>query len=318
VKKTLVYFLIALLLFALTGCIGLSKKHGFGELIILGDNLTREADPDQGETEPQPVAKEATVTIGGETKKLGEKFVLRTGTHTAKIKDGKFAVTITVKIEKINKTVTLKPKAVLKKLQFNAWKFIFDPQRYKVVVENEVHLVGGFGEENNDATWWKPHYLGYPLIKQLDGTWSAIFNLPEGTEFKFIYDSTDWDGHDLGAPDGNYIIGVHDEVVIPVQAWQFTFDPSKVSGLEAALGEDEIATVSIAGAFGEKQWAEGIPYNKLVKQADETWVGYFEVEKGTKFKFVVNGDIWVGTAGIGGMGDDYELDEIPGVATQEF
>lgn len=211
-KKTVVYLLIATLLFSLTGCIGLSKKHGFGELIILGDNMTREADSDQGETEPQPLSEEATVTIDGDTKKLGEKFTnLRTGTYTAKIQDGQYAADVTIKFENVNKTVTLKPKALLKKLPFNAWKFIFDPAKYEVTVEEQVHLVG-------EMNGWDPANLDYSLIKKSDGIWSAVFDVEEGQQFKFMYDSTDWGdgndiGDDIGDDGGNITIGTNEEVV---------------------------------------------------------------------------------------------------------
>ncbi|MBA2133471.1 hypothetical protein [Capillibacterium thermochitinicola] len=317
-KKTVVYLLITALLFSLTGCIGLSKKHGFGELIILGDNLTREADPEQGETEPQPVdAEDVTVTIGSDTKKLGEKFVLRAGTYNAKIKAGSYAGELKVTVV-VNKTTTLKPKLTLAKLQFNAWKFIFDPEYWKVTVEEKVHLVGNFPLAEWDTTG-----KYYPLIKQEDDTWSAIFPAPEGTMFKFIYDSDDW-GNDIGPnpeePMENFLVGVHD-VAQPVLAWKFTFDPSTVDGLDEALGDKEIESVSVVGSFGEKQWGDAIPYHKLVKQEEQedgTWVGYFEADKGTYFKFVVNGDIWIGTAGIGSFDDNYLLDEIPGIATQKF
>ena len=115
-KKTVVYLLIATLLFSLTGCIGLSKKHGAGELIILGDNLTREADPEQGETEPQPVSEETTVKIGARPK-TSERFVLRSGIYNAVIADGKYNAIVKVEV-KVNQKQTLKPTALLKKPGF--------------------------------------------------------------------------------------------------------------------------------------------------------------------------------------------------------
>lgn len=324
-KKTVVYLLIATLLFSLTGCIGLSKKHGAGELIILGDNLTRDPDPEFEEEieDPQEVdLANVTVTVAGQTKKLGEAFLLRTGTYNAKIVAQEFEGQRTfeytlenIVISKPNQKVTLSPKAKLDIVLTNAWKFIFDPERWGVTVEEKVHLVGNFPLAEWDTTG-----KYYPLIKQEDDTWSAIFPAPEGTMFKFIYDSDDW-GNDIGPnpenPMENFLVGVHD-VAQPVLAWKFTFDPSTVDGLDEALGDKEIESVSVVGSFGEKQWGDAIPYHKLVKQEDGTWVGYFEADKGAYFKFVVNGDIWIGTAGIGGFGDDYLLDEIPGIATQKF
>ncbi len=130
--------------------------------------------------------------------------------------------------------------------------------------------------------------------------------------FKFIYDSDNW-GNDIGPnpenPMENFLVGVHD-VAQPVLAWKFTFDPTTVNGL--------IESVSVVGSFGEKQWGDAIPYHKLVKQGDGTWVGYFEADEGAEFKFVVNGNIWIGTDGIGGVDDNYRLEEIPGIATQKF
>ena len=322
-KKLIGLLLITMLVLIVTGCnVGLSNKYGFSELIVKGTNLTRYGDPDaeENEAEEYEIAAEdleaATVKIGSDEKSLGETFVLKTGTYDVYIKAGKFAETLEVKVVDINKTTVLEPKVVLKKLPFNAWKFIFNPETYGVTVENQVHLVG-------TINGWTADNMGFPLIKKSDGTWSAVFNVAEGEMFKFMYDSTDWgDGNDIGDDDGNITIGTNDAVVAPVEAWQFIFNPVGVTGLPEALGENPIETVSLAGGFGEVDgptwWGEGIPYHTLVKQADDTWVGYFEAEEGTNFKFVVNGSIWVGSTGVGGFGDDYAIGQNPEVVTKDF
>lgn len=309
-KKTLVYLLITTLLFSLTGCIGLSKKHGFGELVILGDNLTREAD--KGETEPQPVSNETTVTISGETKNLGEKFVLRAGKHRAKIKDGNFEGDLNVTVE-VNKTVTIKPTLKLAKLPFNAWKFIFDPERWGVTVEEKVHLVGDLPLSQWDATG-----KYYPLIEQEDGTWSAIYPAADGALFKFIYDSDDW-GNDIGPdpddPFKNFETGVHTEVVEPVLAWKFILDPEIYAGID----EFEITSVHLVGDLPEAHWNIDYTLYSLVEQEDGTWVGYFEVEEGKEFKFVLNKGGWDSSVGIGKLdGDNFTIGEFPEVVTKDF
>jgi len=50
----------------------------------------------------------------------------------------------------------------------------------------EVHLVG---EMNN----WNPEDKTYSLIEKEDGVWSNEFDLEAGTEYKIMYDSTDWE-----------------------------------------------------------------------------------------------------------------------------
>lgn len=331
-KKLIGLLLITMLVLSVTGCnVGLSNKHGFGELIIKGSNLTRYGDPDaeENEAEEYEIAaedlEEAIVKIGSDEKRLGETFVLKTGTYDANIKAGKFAETIKVKVVDINKTTILEPKVVLKKLDFNAWKFTVKPADFDgATVTSEVHLVGDLP----DATW-APADKSYPLIKQ-NGTWSAIFNIPEGTEFKLIYDNDDpdsWDNQfeDKKRDGGNFIVGASDNdpdyVTTPVKAWQFTFNPVGVTGLADALGEKPIETVSLAGGFSDVEWDPDSKLYSLVKRAGETgeiWVGYFEAEEGIQFKFVVNGSIWVGSAGVGGLDDNYAIGQNPDVVTQDF
>ena len=190
-KKTVVYLLIATLLFSLTGCIGLSKKHGFGDLVILGDNLTREADPENPEeTGAQPVSENATVKIGGETKKLGETFKnLRTGTYQASISDRteKSNFAATVKVNVIVGKQTVSPKALLKYLQFNALKFTFDPATFggeSIPNADKITQVKMKGSVTH-PTWDRLDNL----TKNEDGTWSVIVPMvtDESLEFGFVY-----------------------------------------------------------------------------------------------------------------------------------
>lgn len=320
-KKTLVYLLITTLLFSLTGCIGLSKKHGFGELVILGDNLTREADPDKGETEPQPVSNGTTVTISGETKNLGEKFVLRAGKHRAKIKDGSFVGDLNVTVE-VNKTVTIKPTLKLAKLPFNAWKFIFDPTVLDVAVKEEVHLVGDLP----GATWNPADKETYRLIKQEDGTWSAIFAMEEGKSFKIIFDDDDWNDETNvgvgGLNGGDYKVGSIDDTdtgvkVEPVLAWKFTLNPDPE--IYEGIDEFEITSVHLVGDLPNASWSPENTLYSLVKQEDGTWVGYFEVEEGKEFKFILNKGSWDSSVGVGKVdGPNFKIGEYPEVVTLDF
>lgn len=71
------------------------------------------------------------------------------------------------------------------------WKFVFDAteaKATKVTTSNpisEVHLVGAFQS-------WNPADKTYALTKQADGTWVGYFNVPDGNEYKFMYDSSSW------------------------------------------------------------------------------------------------------------------------------
>ncbi len=51
---------------------------------------------------------------------------------------------------------------------------------------NEIHLVG---EMNN----WNPKDKSYNLKEEEIGIWSNTFDLKAGTEYKIMYDSTDWE-----------------------------------------------------------------------------------------------------------------------------
>ncbi|MFP4015412.1 MAG: helix-hairpin-helix domain-containing protein [Halanaerobiales bacterium] len=68
----------------------------------------------------------------------------------------------------------------------NLVKITLNPADYNLAQLNEVHLVG----EMND---WNPSDKSYQLHPEADGTWTGEFLLDKGTEYKFMYDSTDWE-----------------------------------------------------------------------------------------------------------------------------
>lgn len=68
----------------------------------------------------------------------------------------------------------------------NKVEITVDPQELSIENPDEVHLVG----EMND---WNPADKTYSLNKKKNGCWSNEFNLKSGTEYKIMYDSTDWE-----------------------------------------------------------------------------------------------------------------------------
>ncbi|WP_051412164.1 alpha-amylase domain-containing protein [Halonatronum saccharophilum] len=82
------------------------------------------------------------------------------------------------------------------------WKFTFDPTRYEGVPNNisEVHLVGNFGLQGSDL-WWNPANKEY-LLEEDNGIWTGIFEVQEGTAFKFMYDADNWDDEQHIGVDG--------------------------------------------------------------------------------------------------------------------
>ncbi|HHW13256.1 MAG TPA: hypothetical protein GXX33_09690 [Firmicutes bacterium] len=316
-KKTVVYLLITALLFSLTGCIGLSKKHGFGELIILGDNLTREADPKQGETEPQPVSEETTVKIGGETKKLGERFVLRNGIYNAVIADGKYNAIVKVEV-KVNQKQTLKPTALLKKPAFNALKFTFDPKTFaRKSVDNpeqinEVYLKGSITAED----WSRLD----KMTKNTDGTWSVIVPAvtDENLEFGFVYWlDTDGDGvsdypnNEWGEWAGsnpktnqNYKVSEAkaEGFVEDIVGMKMIFDPETFGGKQVD-NPDQINEVYVKGSITADDWSR---LDALTKNENGTWsvIVPAVTDKTLEFGFVY----WLDTDGNGVS--DYPDDEL--------
>ena len=84
----------------------------------------------------------------------------------------------------------------------NGTKIIFMPEKYNLENKNinEVHLVG---EMNN----WDPANKSYTLKKNDDGTWTGIFKLKTGTEYKILYDSDNWEqGNEIGGPHGENLV----------------------------------------------------------------------------------------------------------------
>jgi competence ComEA-like helix-hairpin-helix protein len=64
----------------------------------------------------------------------------------------------------------------------------------------EMHLVG---EMNN----WNPEDKSYNLIREGKVIWSNTFDLKAGTEYKIMYDSTDWeDGKYIGDNGDNFVV----------------------------------------------------------------------------------------------------------------
>jgi hypothetical protein len=98
-----------------------------------------------------------------------------------------------------------------------AWKFIFDPAVYGLegTTFTEVHLVGDFPL----STWDIADTTTYPLIERADGTWTAIFEVEEGKEFKFAYNNPagDWSDNQYVGADGtpggpNFVVGASESV----------------------------------------------------------------------------------------------------------
>ncbi len=63
---------------------------------------------------------------------------------------------------------------------------IFNPADYGIAEVNEVHLVG-------DMNDWNPADKTYQLKKDEAGIWRGEFDLEDGTEVKFMYDSSSWE-----------------------------------------------------------------------------------------------------------------------------
>lgn len=79
-------------------------------------------------------------------------------------------------------------------------KITLNPADYNLAQLNEVHLVG----EMND---WNPADKSYALQLDAEGSWIGEFLLEKGTEYKFMYDSTDWEEEKhIGEQGSNIII----------------------------------------------------------------------------------------------------------------
>ncbi len=276
-KKLIGLLLITMLVFSVTGCnVGLSSKHGFGELIINGANITRE--------DANPITENTTVKIGKEEKILGETFILKTGTYDAYIKDGKFAET--VKVEVVLGKQTVKPKVLLKELLFNAIKLVFDPATFggKTVENpeqiNEVYVKGNITHPD----WGRLD----ALTENEDGTWSVIVPAvtDENLEFGFAYwldtdgdgvsdtpadESGEWAGGNPGG--GNYTVatGKADGIVSDVIGMKMIYNPATFGGEENAdkpADPAQITKVKVKGSITDPEWGR---LDNLTKNEDETW-----------------------------------------------
>lgn len=78
-------------------------------------------------------------------------------------------------------------------------KITFNPADYGLEEVHEVHLVGEMNE-------WNPANKSYSLEQDDYGKWVGEFPLEKGLEYKFMYDSDDWESK-------NYL-GDHGENVI--------------------------------------------------------------------------------------------------------
>lgn len=65
-------------------------------------------------------------------------------------------------------------------------KIEFNPADYGLGDVAEVHLVG-------EMNGWNPADKSYALEKEEDNRWVGCFALDSGTEYKFMYDSINWE-----------------------------------------------------------------------------------------------------------------------------
>lgn len=79
-------------------------------------------------------------------------------------------------------------------------KISINTQELGINSPGEMHLVG---EMNN----WNPEDKTYSLIEKENGIWSNKFDLGAGTEYKIMYDSTDWEENKyIGDDNGNNLV----------------------------------------------------------------------------------------------------------------
>ena len=79
-------------------------------------------------------------------------------------------------------------------------KIAVNIQDFGIENPNEMHLVG---EMNN----WNPEDKSYNLKEEEKQIWSNTFDLEAGTEYKIMYDSTDWeDGKYIGDNENNFVV----------------------------------------------------------------------------------------------------------------
>ncbi len=75
----------------------------------------------------------------------------------------------------------------------------FDPADYGLEEVHEVHLVGEMNE-------WNPADKSYSLKKNDDGKWVGDFPLEKGLEYKYMYDSDNWESKKYLGDRGENII----------------------------------------------------------------------------------------------------------------
>ena len=81
----------------------------------------------------------------------------------------------------------LKPQLTVEGvIEINKITVEFNPAEYDLEQPEEVHLVGSM---NN----WNPADKSYPLQKGKDGVWRNTFKFKKGTEYKIMYDSSNWE-----------------------------------------------------------------------------------------------------------------------------
>lgn len=199
-RKTISLLLVSALVFMIAGCdnIGLSDTDGFGYILVTKAFLEDSTEVTTG-----------TVSVAGEEAAFGERVLLKSGVYKVTITDQVGNIATVENIIVIPGDTTVINNAVLRAPSNNAWRFIFRPADYGVTVSREVNLVGDLPGAD-----WDPASKLYPLVEQVDGNWVGIYEVPVETEFKFIYDSSSWNGHDIGREGGgNFIVGHDPEVV---------------------------------------------------------------------------------------------------------
>lgn len=79
------------------------------------------------------------------------------------------------------------------------FKVKLDVKKLQMTNPEEIHLVG-------DMTNWDPKDKTYSLIEKENGIWFNEFNLKEGTEYKIMYDSTDWNDNQYFGDNGSNLV----------------------------------------------------------------------------------------------------------------